>query len=88
MICEEAICYVAYMLHARDSYENVKLSLQIPAILAEIAEPLINLFFYYSIQMECLGQFCIMNIDAYMDKSTKQIDITKINKRLVRLKEH
>ena len=86
MICEEAICYVAYMLHARDSYENVKLSLQIPAILAEISEPLINLFFYYSIQMECLGQFCIMNIDAYMDKSSKQIDVAKINQKISDIK--
>lgn len=86
MICEEAICYVAHMFHARDSYENVKISLQTPVVLAEIAEPLINLFFYYSIQMECIGQFRIMTIDAYIDKSTKQIDITKINQEVNRIK--
>ncbi|MCH5174484.1 MAG: DUF4435 domain-containing protein [Prevotellaceae bacterium] len=80
MICEDAICDVAYKFHARDSYDNVKKTLNIPQTLNEIAESLIKLFFYYSIQMECYGNFDLRHIDFYM--SGKQIDIDKIEKRI------
>lgn len=82
MICEDAICNVAYILHARDSYENIKRVLDISNTLSEIAKPLINLFFYYSIQMECISQFHLMHIDSYMDMSTKQVDNNKIETRI------
>ena len=87
MICEDAICNVAYIFHARDSYERVKNILNIPQALNDIAEPLINLFFYYSIQMECYGQFCRMNIDPFIDKSIKQIDSSKIEKRIAEIRK-
>ncbi len=87
MICEDAICNVAYIFHARDSYDRVKSFLNIPQALNDIMVPLINLFFYYSIQMECYGQFCLMNIDSYMDKSLKQIDNSKIEKRIAEIRE-
>ncbi len=86
MICENSICYAAYTFNARDSFENVKSVLKIPHILNEISEPLMNLFFYYSIQMECLGQFCLMNIDAYIDSSTKKLDYEKINNKITDIK--
>ena len=82
MICENAICNVAYIFHARDSYDNIKNVLNISHTLSEIAEPLINLFFYYSIQMESISQFNLMHIDSYMDMSTKQIDSNKIETRI------
>lgn len=82
MICEEAICNLAYFLHARDSYENVKQLLDVPHALENIAEPLINLFFYYSIQMECVNQFNIMNVDCYMNKSDCRIDTDLIEDRI------
>lgn len=82
MICEDAVCNVAYIFHARDSYDSVKNILNIPQALDDIAKPLIKLFFYYSIQMECYGQFNLMNIDAYMNKSIKQIDNNKIENRI------
>ena len=87
MICEDAICNVAYIFHARDTYERVKSILNIPQALNDIAEPLINLFFYYSIQMECYGQFCRMNIDPFIDKSIKQIDSSKIEKRIAEIRK-
>ena len=87
MICEEAICNVAYMFHARDSYENIKNVLNVSHALREIAKPLINLFFYYSIQMECINQFNLMYIDSYMDMSTKQIDSNKIETRISEIRK-
>ncbi len=82
MVCEDAICNVAYIFHARDSYENIKKVLNVSHTLSEIAEPLINLFFYYSIQMECFSQFNLMHIDSYLDMSTKQIDRNKIETKI------
>lgn len=86
MICDDAICNTAYIFHARDSYENVKNALNIPQELDDIAEPLINLFFFYSIQMECYGQFSLWNIDAYMNKSEKTLDKNKIDNRINEIK--
>ena len=82
MICEDAVCYVAYKLHARDTYDKVKNLLNIPKELNDIAKPLIDLFFYYSIQMECYGQFSLRNMNAYMNESIKQIDNSKITERI------
>ena len=87
VICEDAVCNVAYKFHAQDSYDSVKNILNVPQALNDIAEPLINLFFYYSIQMECYGQFCLINIDSYIDKSIKQIDNSKIEKRITEIKK-
>ena len=87
MICEDAICDVAYNLHARDSYENVKNALRIPQELNSISKPLIDLFFYYSIQMECFGQFSLMHIDAYMNKAAKQIDCNIIKTKISEIKK-
>ncbi len=86
MICEDAICNVAYMFHAQDSYENIKNVLNIPHTLSEIAEPLINLFFYYSIQMECINQFKLMHIMTFMDMSLKQIDNNKVETRICEIR--
>lgn len=82
MICEEAICNFAYFLHARDSYEKVKNLLDVPSTLDNMAKPLINLFFYYSIQMQCINQFKLMNIDSYLDKGKVQIDTDLIDDRI------
>ena len=87
MICEDAVCNVAYIFHGQDSYNNVKNILNVPQALNDIAEPLIKLFFYYSIQMECYGQFCLMNIETYIDKSLKQIDNNKIEKRITEIRK-
>ena len=86
MICENSICNVAYNLNARDTYENVKNALNIPQELNNISKPLIDLFFYYSIQMECIGQFNLMHIDAYMNKAAKQIDSNMINTKISEIK--
>lgn len=86
MICEDAVCNVAYIFHARTSYDSIKSILNIPQALNDIAKPLIKLFFYYSIQMECYGQFNLMNMDAYMNKSIKQIDNNKIENRINEIK--
>lgn len=82
MICEEAICNFAYSLHGRDSYENVKRLLDVPHELENIAEPLINLFFYYSIQMECIKQFKLMSVDCYMNKGECKINTDLIDNRI------
>ena len=82
MICEESICNMAYSLHGRDSYENVKRLLDVSHELENIAEPLINLFFFYSIQMECIKQFSIMNVDCYMNKGDCRIDTGLIDGRI------
>lgn len=82
MICEDAICYAAYNFYAQDSYDNVKNALNVPQALNDIAESLVKLFFYYSIQIECYGKFDLRHIDSYMDMSTKQIDSDKIRKRI------
>ena len=87
MICEEAICNMAYILHARDSYENVRKLLDVPQALENIAEPLINLFFYYSIQMECVDQFNLKSIDCFMNKSECRLDIEKIDDRISDIKK-
>lgn len=86
MICKNSICNVAYNLHARDTYENVKNALRIPQELNNISKPLIDLFFYYSIQMECINQFNLMHIDAYMNKAAKQIDSNIINTKIREIK--
>lgn len=82
MVCENAICDVAYRFYGCDSYDNVKMALNIPQELNDIAEPLINLFFYYSIQMECVNQFHRMSIDVYMNKTSKRIDKNIINSKI------
>ena len=82
MICEEAICNVAYILHGRDSFEKVKEVLDVPQTLSDIAKPLIDLFFYYSVQMECIDQFNLMSVDCYMNKSACTIDTGLIDNKI------
>lgn len=86
LICEDSICDVAYRLYGCDSYNNVKTALNIPKELNDIAEPLIRLFFYYSIQMECTSHFHRMSIDAYMDKKNKKIDKDIINRKIIEIR--
>ena len=86
MVCEESICYMAYKLYARDSYENIKKLLDIPQILANITKPLIDLFFYYSIQKECMGRFDLKSVECYMNMSTCEIDMEKINNKIAEIK--
>ena len=82
MICDDAICNVAYIFHGRDSFEKVKEILDVPHTLDDIAKPLIDLFFYYSIQMECIGQINLMSVDCYMNKSTCTIDTGLIDYKI------
>lgn len=82
MICEDAICNVACFLYGQASREVIKNILNIPQVLNEIAKPLIDLFFYYSIQMECSNQFRLLSIETYMDQSVKKIDCAKISAKI------
>lgn len=82
MICEDSICNVAYSFHARDSIDRVRELLDVPHALEGIAEPLINLFFYYSIQMECVDQFCLMSVESYMTKGVCKIDTDLIDNKI------
>ncbi|MBQ9231092.1 MAG: DUF4435 domain-containing protein [Prevotella sp.] len=77
VICEDAICNVACFLYGQASLEVIKNTLNISQALNEIEKPLIDLFFYYSIQMECTNQFRLLSIEAYMD-NTNRIDSAKI----------
>lgn len=87
VISEDAICNLAYIFNARDSYDNVKSALNIPQELDKIAEPLIKLFFYYSIQMECTNQFRLLNVDFYMNKTTNTLDNNIINNKIYEIRE-
>lgn len=82
VICEESICHVAYLLHARESYDTIRSILQIPQELNTIAQLLIKLFFYYSIQIELFGQYELRTIEAFMDKTSKCINNTLIESRI------
>lgn len=86
MICEDAICNLAYRLYGRKSLREIKTCLQISQMLENIAEPLINLFYYYSVQMECYGQFELRSIHNYLDDNTNLVDVTKINQRISEIK--
>ena len=86
MICEDSLCYLAYRLDGRKSLDEIKDLLNIPQALNNLLHPLIDLFFYYSIQMELYGQYKISHIDAYLDSKKEYIDNKKIEEAITKIR--
>ncbi|MBO7595635.1 MAG: DUF4435 domain-containing protein [Bacteroidales bacterium] len=73
---------LAYDLTGTKPLKTIKSEVNYDARTKRIAEPLVMLFFMISIQAELTEKFEIKNIEAFMDKSTCELDCAKIEKTI------
>ena len=64
------------------SEKTLEAEINYEARIKNITEPLVTLFFMLSIQAELTEKFEIKNVEAFMDKTTGELDRTKIEKRI------
>ena len=85
VIDKKSVCQTAYMLYPCMEIEKVYEKLNYEKMLLEIAEPLIQLFFHYSIQNECFNAFNQLHIDTYLTKNN--LDLEKIDAKIDEIKK-
>lgn len=87
VICEDAICNAAYDLNGgRCTQDMIKSNINFQQVVNS-SLPLINLFFWYSIQMELSDQYALRHIDDFCIGNKTSIDDIKINNRIKEIKQ-
>lgn len=84
VIDENSVCKTAYSLYPCMEIQKVYEKLNYERMLIEIAEPLIQLFFHYSIHNECFNAFNQLHIYTYLTKNN--IDLKKIDAKIDEIK--
>lgn len=82
VVDKNSVEQLAYKLTGTKPMKAIKAEVDYDARTKNITEPLVTLFFMLSIQAELTEKFEIKNIEAYMDKTTGNLDCTKIEKRI------
>lgn len=88
VICEDSVCYVAYIYGGIFNMEEIRSKLNYNLHLNDIFEPLIELFFHFSIQEELLRNFELQNIQVYMDKKNCKLDKNRIYEKIDDIKSN
>jgi len=87
VICEESVCQTAYELNGgRFSMDEIKSRINYFGVLKN-SLPLIDLFFWYSIQSELFGKFELRHINAFFNMQSAVVDNGKISNRIEEIKE-
>ena len=84
VIDKDSVCQTAYMFYPCTEIDKVYQKLNYERMLLEITEPLIQLFFHYSIQNECFNVFNQLHINFYLTKN--KLDLNKINAKINEIK--
>lgn len=87
LVCEEALCDVAYYWDCTKPLSDIKQKLDYHNTIQKLLNPLINLFFSYSIQAELCGNFKLLHINNYMEAKKSLIDSDTITQKINEIKE-
>lgn len=85
VIDEKSICKFAYQLLATQNYKKIKSDIQFKKMMHSLSQHLVPLFFYYSIQKQCVDYFKLGSVEIYMTKG--YIDSDKIMKKKDEIKK-
>lgn len=87
LVCEEALCKAAYFWDTTKPLNEIKQKLDFHNTIQGLLNPLIDLFFNYSIQSELCGKFELLHINSYLKKKGSQIDPELIDRKIGEIKK-
>lgn len=87
LVCEEALCEVAYHWDCTKPLNDIKQKLDYHNTIQKLLNPLIDLFFSYSIQSELCGNFELLHINSYLKAKSSLIDPNTITRKINEIKE-
>lgn len=87
LVCEEALCKVAYSWDGTKPLNEIKQKLDFHNTIQGLLNPLIDLFFNYSIQSELCGKFKLLHINSYLRTKGPLIDPEMIDRKIGEIKK-
>ncbi len=87
LVCEEALCEAAYNWDCTKPRNDIKQKLDYHNTIQKLLNPLIDLFFSYSIQSELCGKFKLFHINNYLNPKSSLIDPNRITRKINEIKE-